>query len=120
MLKKRIPAFLLAVMLLLGAATAALAEGTEPQFTPFSSGMLKINVPYPESTDPFMDNTEISGIEGTTVDGPITVTLEIDEAWAKKYIKYGDSGVILMPMFLVLPEGTKGYASIGASGLFRK
>ncbi|MDY5801685.1 MAG: hypothetical protein SPK25_05790, partial [Eubacteriales bacterium] len=78
--------------------------------------MLKINVPYPESTDPFMDNTEISGIEGTTVDGPITVTLEIDEAWAKKYIKYGDSGVILMPMFLVLPEGTKGYASIGASG----
>ena len=116
MLKKRIPAFLLAVMLLLGAATAALAEGTEPQFTPFSSGMLKINVPYPESTDPFMDNTEISGIEGTTVDGPITVTLKIDEAWAKKYIKYGDSGVILMPMFLVLPEGTKGYASIGASG----
>ena len=75
MLKKRIPAFLLAVMLLLGAATAAMAEGIEPQFTPFSSGMLKINVPYPESTDPFMDNTEISGIEGTTVDGPITVTL---------------------------------------------
>ena len=116
MLKKRIPAFLLAVMLLLGAATAAMAEGIEPQFTPFSSGMLKINVPYPESTDPFMDNTEISGIEGTTVDGPITVTLKIDEAWAKKYIKYGDSGVILMPMFLVLPEGTKGYASMDTSG----
>lgn len=116
MLKKRIPAFLLAVMLLLGAATAALAEGTEPQFTPFSSGMLKINVPYPESTDPFMDNTEISGIGETIMSGLITVTLEIDEAWAKKYIKYGDSGVILMPMFLVLPEDTKEYASIGASG----
>ena len=116
MLKKRIPAFLLAVMLLLGAATAALAEGTEPQFTPFSSGMLKINVQDPGSTDPFMDNTEISGIEGTTVDGPITVTLKIDEAWAKKYIKYGDSGVILMPMFLVLPEGTKGYAAMDTSG----
>ena len=116
MLKKRIPAFLLAVMLLLGAATAAMAEGIEPQFTPFSSGMLKINVPYPESTDPFMDNTEISGIEGTTVDGPITVTLEIDEAWAKKYIKYGDYGLILMPMFLVLPEGTTEYASMDTSG----
>ena len=116
MLKKRIPAFLLAVMLLLGAATAALAEGTEPQFTPFSSDMLKINVQSPESTDPFMDNTEISGIGETIMGGPITVTLEIDESWAKKYIKYGDSGVILMPMFLVLPEDTKEYASIGASG----
>lgn len=116
MLKKRIPAFLLAVMLLLGAATAALAEGTEPQFTPFSSGMLKINVPYPESTEPFMDKTEISGIGETIMGGPITVTLEIDEAWAKKYIKYGDSGLILMPMFLVLPEGTKEYASMGTSG----
>lgn len=116
MLKKRIPAFLLAVMLILGAATAALAEGTEPQFTPFSSDMLKINVQSPESTDPFMDNTEISGIGETIMGGPITVTLEIDEAWAKKYIKYGDSGVILMPMFLVLPEDTKEYASIGASG----
>ena len=50
------------------------------------------------------------------MDGPITVTLKIDEAWAKKYIKYGDSGVILMPMFLVLPEGTKEYASMGTSG----
>lgn len=116
MLKKRIPAFLLAVMLLLGAATAALAEGAEPQFTPFSSGMLKINVQYPESTVPFMDNTEISGIGETIMGGPITVTLEIDEAWAKKYIKYGDSGVILMPKFLVLPEGTKAYASTGFSG----
>lgn len=116
MLKKRIPAFLLAVMLILGAATAALAEGTEPQFTPFSSDMLKINVQSPESTDPFMDNTEISGIGETIMGGPITVTLEIDEAWAKKYIKYGDSGVILMPMFLVLPEDTKEYASIRASG----
>lgn len=116
MLKKRIPAFLLAVMLLLGAATAALAEGTEPQFTHFSSDMLKINVQSPKSTDPFMDNTEISGIGETIMGGPITVTLEIDEAWAKKYIKYGDSGVILMPMFLVLPEGTEEYASIGASG----
>lgn len=116
MLKKRIPAFLLAVMLLLGAATAALAEGTEPQFTSFSSDMLKINVRSPKSTDPFMDNTEISGIGETIIGGPITVTLEIDEAWAKKYIKYGDSGLILMPMFLVLPEGTKEYASIGTSG----
>lgn len=116
MLKKRIPAFLLAVMLILGAATAALAEGTEPQFTHFSSDMLKINVQSPKSTDPFMDNTEISGIGETIMGGLITVTLEIDEAWAKKYIKYGDSGVILMPMFLVLPEGTKEYASIGASG----
>ena len=116
MLKKRIPAFLLAVMLLLGAATAALAEGTEPQFTPFSSDMLKINVQPPESTDPFMDNTEISGIGETIMGGPITVTLEINEAWAKKYIKYGDSGVILMPMFLVLPEGTKGYAAMDTSG----
>lgn len=117
MLKKRIPAFLLAVMLILGAATAALAEGTEPQFTHFSSDMLKINVQSPKSTDPFMDNTEISGIGETIMGGLITVTLEIDEAWAKKYIKYGDSGVILMPMFLVLPEGTKEYAYIiGASG----
>ena len=116
MLKKRIPAFLLAVMLLLGAATAAMAEGTEPQFTSFSSGMLKINVRSPESTDPFMDNTEISGIGETIMGGLITVTLEINEAWAKKYIKYVDSGVILMPMFLVLPEGTKEYASMGASG----
>ena len=116
MLKKRIPAFLLAVMLLLGAATAALAEGTEPQFTPFSSGMLKINVQDPGSTDPFMDNTEISGIGETIMGGPITVTLEIDEAWAKKYIKYGDSGVILMRMFLVLPEGTTEYASMDTSG----
>ena len=116
MLENRIPSSLLAVMLLLGAATAALAEGTEPQFTPFSSGMLKINVRSPESTDPFMDNTEISGIGETIMGGPITVTLEIDEAWAKKYIKYGDSGVILMPMFLVLPEGTKGYASMDTSG----
>ncbi|MCI6979766.1 MAG: immunoglobulin domain-containing protein [Clostridiales bacterium] len=116
MLKKRIPAFLLAVMLLLGAATAAMAEGIEPQFTPFSSGMLKINVPYPESTDPFMDNTEISGIGETIMGSPITVTLKIDEAWAKKYIKYGDSGVILMPMFLVLPEGTTEYASMDTSG----
>lgn len=116
MLKKRIPAFLLAVMLLLGAATAAMAEGIEPQFTPFSSDMLKINVPYHGSTEPFMDKTEISGIGETIMGGPITVTLEIDEAWAKKYIKYGDSGVILMPMFLVLPEGTKGYAAMDTSG----
>lgn len=116
MLKKRIPAFLLAVMLLLGAATAALAEGTEPQFTSFSSDMLKINVQSPKSTDPFMENTEISGIGETIMGGPITVTLEINEAWAKKYIKYGDSGVILMPMFLVLPEDTKGYASMDTSG----
>lgn len=116
MLKKRIPAFLLAVMLLLGAATAALAEGTEPQFTPFSSDMLKINVQSPKSTDPFMDNTEISGIGETIMGGLITVTLEIDEAWAKKYIKYGDSGVILMPMFLVLPEGTEEYAYMDTSG----
>lgn len=116
MLKKRIPAFLLAVMLLLGAATAALAEGTEPQFTRFPRDMLKINVQSPESTDPFMDNTVISGIGETIMGGPITVTLEIDEAWAKKYIKYGDSGVILMPMFLVLPEGTKEYASMDTSG----
>ena len=69
MLKKRIPAFLLAVMLLLGAATAAMAEGIEPQFTPFSSDMLKINVPYHGSTEPFMDKTEISGIGETIMGG---------------------------------------------------